>query len=438
MVPVLRPQRLFLPARRRRRHLLALAALLLCPLLAALAYALPPVRERLEWRLISLRSDIWYALNPPEESLFTPNATVAAIVQSTLRAFTPSPTPTPLRGPTAAPQPTYTPTPVPTPLPETVQLTGVRHERQFWNNCGPANLAMALSYWGWDGDQRDTARVLKPNPRDKNVMPYEMEAFVEDHTGLLAVVRVGGDLDLLRSFLAAGFPVLIEKGFDVPGKEWMGHYQVLTGYDDQTQQFTTQDSYVGPDYQISYAYVETYWRHFNHLYLVIYPPDRAEEVMTLLGPQADETANYQYAADLASEEIHTLSSAREQFFAWFNRGTNLVRLRDYAGAANAYDNAFLLQPSIPAGLRPWRILWYQTGPYFAYFFTGRYREVVDLATQTLHIPEPVLEESYYWRGLARHSLGEFDAAVEDLRTCLRVHPGFAPCEAALQQMGVAP
>lgn len=435
---MLRSQRLSPRARRHRWHLLALAALLLCPLLAALAYALPPVRERLEWRVTSLRSDIWYALNPPADSLFTPDATVAAIVQATLRAFTPSPTPTPLPGPTATPQPTNTPTPVPTPLPQAVQLRGVRYERQFWNNCGPATLAMGLSYWGWQGDQRRTARVLKPNPRDKNVMPYEMEAYVEEHTPLQAVVRVGGDLDLLRRFLAAGFPVVIEKGFDVEGRGWMGHYLLLTGYDDQTQLFTAQDSYVRPDNQFSYAYIETYWRHFNHLYLVIYPPDRAEEVMALLGSQADETANYQYAAELASEEIQSLSSVRDQFFAWFNRGTNLVRLQDYAGAANAYDNAFLLQPSIPADSRPWRILWYQTGPYFAYFFTGRYREVVDLATRTLHIPEPVLEESYYWRGLARHSLGEFDAAVEDLRTCLRVHPGFAPCEAALQQMGVAP
>ncbi|MEW6567529.1 MAG: C39 family peptidase [Chloroflexota bacterium] len=414
-----------------------MAVLAACPLLAAFVYNLPPVRERLGWRVSNLRAEIWYALNRPEEALFTPNATVAAIVQSTLQAIAPTLTPTASPDPTGTLAPTSTPTPEPTPLPEAVQLNGVRHEFQYWNNCAPATLSMALSYWGWEGDQRDTARVLKPNPRDKNVMPYEMEAFVEEHTSLLAVVRAGGDLDLLRRFIAAGFPVIIEKGFDVPGKEWMGHYELLTGYDDQAQRFTAQDSYIGPDYQPTYDQIHTYWRHFNYTYLIIYPPDREAEVMALLGPQVDETANYQYAAQLASDEIYALSG-RDQFFTWFNRGTNLVRLQDYAGAAAAYDNAYLLQPEIPSGQRPWRILWYQTGPYFAYYYTGRYSDVINLASLTLDIPEPVLEESYYWRGLAREALGDVSGAIDDLRTCLQVHVGFAPCEAALERMGVVP
>lgn len=423
----------------RRLRILSLGALAGCLLLAAAAYAVVPLREAIAWRVSELRSNVWYALYPPEESLFTPNPTLAAMVQSTLMALTPSPSPTSPAGPTPTPPPSSTPTVEPTSLPQSVDLGGVRYERQFWNNCGPANLAMALSFWGWQGSQQDTAEVLKPNPRDKNVMPYEMEAFVEEHTRLSAVVRHGGDIDLLRRFLAAGFPVLIEKGFDVPGagKGWMGHYQLLTGYDDASRRFTAQDSYEGPNFHSSYQDVLEYWRHFNYLYLIIYPPDRAEEVMALLGPHADETANLEYAAELATAEISRLHG-RDLFFAWYNLGTSLVRLRDYAAAANAYDNAFPLQPEIPAILQPWRVLWYQTGPYFAYYFTGRYGEVIELATRTLQIPEPVLEESFYWRGLAHHALGSYSDAVADLRSCLRVHPGFVPCETALQQMGATP
>ena len=33
-------------------------------------------------------------------------------------------------------------------------LTGILHQFQMWNNCGPANLSMALSFWDWKGDQR--------------------------------------------------------------------------------------------------------------------------------------------------------------------------------------------------------------------------------------------------------------------------------------------
>ena len=112
-------------------------------------------------------------------------------------------------------------------------LTGILHQYQMWNNCGPANLAMALSFWGWKGDQRDTAAFLKPNQRDKNVMPYEMEAYVEQETDLEAVVRVGGDLQTLKALIAAGLPVIVEKGFEGVGFDgWMGHYQVVSGYDD--------------------------------------------------------------------------------------------------------------------------------------------------------------------------------------------------------------
>jgi hypothetical protein len=60
------------------------------------------------------------------------------------------------------PEPTATATLLPTPIPVKVVLGGIVHEYQQFNNCGPANLAMALSYWGWQGDQRDT-RAFAPN-----------------------------------------------------------------------------------------------------------------------------------------------------------------------------------------------------------------------------------------------------------------------------------
>jgi len=38
-------------------------------------------------------------------------------------------------------------------------LNGIIHHFQTWNNCGPANLAMALSFWGWEGNQPGHSRV---------------------------------------------------------------------------------------------------------------------------------------------------------------------------------------------------------------------------------------------------------------------------------------
>ena len=428
---------------RLKRLVLLLITVGLGWLLVTSVYNLPYVQDRIGWRISELRAKIKYALSPPEQAVFTPDQTVAAIVQSTLSAFTPTATPTPSAtrtpGPTDTPTITYTPTITSTPIPANVHLSGVRHEFQRWNNCGPANLSMALSYWGWRDTQYDTAAVLKPNQRDKNIMPYEMAAYVEEHTEYGVVTRVGGELELLKRFIAAGFPMLIEKGYEGASFDgWMGHYQVLTGYDDDQEMFTVQDSYRGPDKLISYDNLQTYWRHFNYLFLVIYPPGRETEVLTLLGPYVDETYAQQYAAQKASNEIFS-STGRPQFFAWFNRATNLMLLQDYGGAAAAYDEAFQVYNDLDPEIRPWRIMWYQTGPYWAYFYTGRYYDVINLATLTLeNMSEKVLEESYYWRALAKEALGDIDGAINDLRTSVSVHPDWEPGLIHLERLGAVP
>lgn len=430
----------------RKLRYLILAVPLLC-LCAVLVYQLPPVHDRLYWRLDNLRAKIEYTLHPPGKEVFVPKGQVDPIVQANMAAtltallptpsLTPSPSATPV-GDTTTPLPSPTPTLSPTPLPPSKQLKGVVHEYQKWNNCGPATLAMALSYWGWKGDQSDTAAVLKPNPRDKNVMPYEMQSFIEGNTGLKVVVRFGGDLETLKRFLVAGFPVVVEKGFEVPGEGWMGHYEVLTGYNDTKQTFTAQDSYLGPDLPVTYTALAQFWRHFDYIFLVIYPPDRESSVLSLLGPLADETASFQAAALKASNEIPALEGS-ELFFAWYNRGTSLVKLQDYAGAAQAYDQAWSLEAAIPEKNRPWRMLWYQTGPYFAYYYTGRFADLINLATTTLdRASEPAIEESFYWRGMARLASGDQAGAIDDFKETLNWHPGFEPGLTQLQQLGVQP
>ncbi|RIK32555.1 MAG: hypothetical protein DCC56_01725 [Anaerolineae bacterium] len=422
---------------RAKRNLLFLFAFIIG---IPVVYNLPPVRERLDWRVAELMASIKYAISPPEQIVFVPEES------GLLETPTPRLSPTALSSSPTARIPSTeisvsTPSPTATlkPLPSTTQLEGFRHEFQTWNNCGPATLAMALSFWGWDGDQRPIAEFTKPNSRDKNVMPYELTAYVEEETNFEVIYRVGGEIELLKRFLASGFPVIIEKGFEGPGFEgWIGHYVLATGYDEASRQFTMQDSYYGSDQSMEYEDLESYWRAFNFTYLVIYPSDREEDALAILGSHADEEYNDRYAAQKASDEIYRLTG-RDQFFAWFNRGTNLVRLQDYTGAASAYDEAFAIYPSIPEKERPWRMMWYQTGPYWAYFYSGRYQDVINLSTTTLNaMSEPVLEESYYWRALAREALGDTKAAIKDLGSAMKVHPGFEPALTKIEQMGEEP
>ncbi len=427
--------------------------LLLIPMgigLAALVYRLPFVYDRLSWRVEELKTRLLYAINPPDQAVFIPEGgTPLSTPQITPQPDTPDPTP---EGFSPTPSEDL-PAATATPLPDFVMLDGVvyvdQHER--WNYCGPANLAMALKFWGWQGDRDDIAEVVKPGipdpdlnfiqrgRLDKNVMPSEMIGFVADYTDYYIVARYGGTLELLKELIANGYPVLVEKGYyqeDYTGKvAWMGHYLFTTGYDEAQGEFIVQDAYLkpGPNMRVDYQTYLEGWRSFNYLFMVVYPPADQEKVFSILGEYADPTQSYEIALETAEREIETLSGV-EEFFAWFNKGTSLVKLERYLEAGEAFDEAYQIYYELDDddAVRPYRITWYQTAPYMAYYYSGRYQDVVNLANFTFEtIGEDTLEESLYWRGMAYYALGEKAQAKADLYNAVWLNPNF---DAALIQI----
>ena len=419
-------------------------------------YFIPPVHSRLAWRLDSLRTQIRYLIKPPDEAVFLPTqqSAIQTVVSATMYAAIQTPSAsaqisTPEAGPT--PIPTITTTP----LPVTVMLNGVKYEHQHGrlNYCGPANFSMALTYWGWNGNRDVIGKAVKPSDKDKNVMPYELQDYITDNVpGVTSVMRYGGDINLLKRMVSGGFPVVVEKGIyevDVNGKYgWMGHYAFVTGYDDVNQQIIYQDTYQpdpeknpGPNRKIGYDEFSEGWRAFDYVFVVVYPVGKQNDVITLLGPLADEQQAARHALDVAQTESQTLSGI-DRFFAWFNVGTSYIALFEYADAAVAYDFAFSVYADLDANnsTRPYRMMWYQTGPYKAYYYTNRFADVINLADTTLNdtIAEPVLEESLYWRGQAFYMAGKTDLAVKDYRAALKVHPKWAAATQALQDLGLQP
>lgn len=430
--------------------------------LAAVIYNIPFVNNKLSPRVDEFRGQIVSIFRPPDQAVFVPSGNktpTAATGSGTLpppQVHVTSPaTTTPTE-----PGPIQTPTITPTPLPASVTIPGIKYvdQNNRWNYCGPANLTMALNFWGWKGNRDDVAKVIKPgesNPKkdfiqqgaaDKNVMPYEMVDFVNDETEYHALSRYGGNMELLKSFIAAGYPILIEKGYrekDANGKlSWMGHYQFVTAYDNTAKVFTVQDTYrEGPNFKIHYDEFLDGWRDFNFLFIVVYPPDREDAIHNLLGNWADVKWSNQHALEIANEEVTTLKDMNA-YFAWFNKGTSHVQLQEYVDAASAYDQAF----TIYAGLgkddstRPYRMMWYQTGPYWAYFYSGRYQDVINLATTTLDtvLSGPTLEESLYWRGLAELYSGQQVAGIKDLQDAVYYNKNFTAAIQALRDAGAAP
>lgn len=304
-------------------------------------------------------------------------------------------------------------------------LTGFRHIYQTWNNCGPATMSMNLSYYGWAGSQADAAKVLKPDPEDVNVSPHQMVAFAQS-AGFNAIVRANGSASLIKQFLQAGIPVLIEKGFEPdPKAGWEGHYELLIGYNDAKGEFIAMDSYTGPNQSVPYDNLAWYWSHFNRTYLIVYTPAQAEIVTQLLGPDLDPTSNA--AAALAAAQAEA-SADPSNPFAWFSIGTNFVALGEYESAAAAYDQARSL------GL-PWRMTWYQFGIFEAYYHTGRFDDVISLADATL-AKTPYIEELWFYRGLVHQARGEFDLARQQFTQALHYNSNYTAAAAALAALGL--
>jgi tetratricopeptide (TPR) repeat protein len=368
-----------------------------------------------------------------------------------LPTLTPTPTNTPepeivelaetnTPAPTLTSTPTPTPMPSPTPLPGQVRIDGLRIINQSFNNCGPANLTQMLNYYGNPVTQADVAAYLKPNPQDRNVSPWQLSDYVNNFTDLRSSAHSGGDIDLLRRLLAAGFPVVIEKGYEPNTSTslgWFGHYLTLFAYDDARQEFTGLDTYLGP--WDSSGSVESYdnvyrnWQTFNYTFFVVYPPGQEAQIQAILGPDMlDPVTMWQNAADRARAETE---AEPDNPFAWFNLGTNLTRLGERTGEQTYYQQgAAAFDRAREIGLPP-RMMWYQFRPYMAYMRVGRFDDMIALADGVLASEGGrYVEETFLYKGHALAYKGDLQGARAAYRQALTVNENFYPAQWALDSL----
>jgi Peptidase_C39 like family/Tetratricopeptide repeat len=342
-----------------------------------------------------------------------------------------TPTPPPLISGGVAARPTATSLP----LPVRYYVNNVQRVAQTWNNCGPANLVQALYVLGQRTDQATTAAYLKPNTNDSNVSPWQIVNYVNKFTDKRAVARVSGRLDLIKRLLYAGFPVILETGlYDHDDGSWLGHYVTIVGWDDlgegQGGFFYGLDTYEnnGPDGKGArefYGDLDERWKHFNRVYIVIYPPGQENLVTEILGTAWDERVNLDEAAARAFAEAQQNPNDP---FAWFNLGSSYVGLGRYDEAAVAYDRA----RSAGNGL-PWRMLWYQFGPFKAYHAVREYTIVRDLANAVIGRTRTI-EETFYYRGISYSALGVRDQALADLEYAVKLNGNLLAAQTALSQL----
>jgi len=332
-------------------------------------------------------------------------------------------------------------------IPAAARLTGLELEAQEFNNCGPTNLAIVLNYYGDPTTQLEAASYLKPNNQDRNVSPWQISDYVNDETGLRSIARSNGTQEMLKAFVAAGYPVVIEKGYDpeaANAQGWYGHYLTLFGYSDEAEEYYTIDTFLGPFRQsdvkpgytledgmpYSYEYVDYYWEQFNHTFYVVYRPDQEAEVFSIIGEELLDDASMWTSA--AARAQATLAEEPENQFAWFNLGTSLTRLGELTGDQSQYENGAVAFDQARALGLPSRMLWYQHRPYIAYMKVGRYDDMIELADATLVDPGGRnVEETYFYKGHALSFQGDFNGSAAAFQQALKLNEFFYPAQFAL-------
>jgi tetratricopeptide (TPR) repeat protein len=311
-------------------------------------------------------------------------------------------------------------------LPGSKTLVNDYHIFQTFNNCGPASLSMALSYYGINVDQKTLGQSLRPyqNPRgdndDKSVTLPELGKKAKEY-GLVPLHRPNGTLMLIRRFIAAEIPVITRTW--LKENEDIGHYRVIKGYDINAETIVQDDSLQGKNIIFSMEEFDIIWKKFNYEYLVLVPMDKMELAKEILGEDYDERTAWQNAVKL-SESV--LKEDPDDVYARFNLAVAYYNLGEYQKTVNEYEKV--------ATKLSFRTLWYQIEPILAYYELGQYDKVFQITDSVLTNHNRAFSELYLIRGDIYYKQGNMEKAKEEYEKAVYYNKSLEVAQEALNKV----
>ncbi|MFA6094413.1 MAG: peptidoglycan bridge formation glycyltransferase FemA/FemB family protein [Candidatus Paceibacterota bacterium] len=292
-------------------------------------------------------------------------------------------------------------------IPEEKILSTDYHVFQTFNNCAPAALSMALSYYGILDSQEKIAQDLRPHNNstgdndDKSTPPQELADYVKQY-GLIPYFRPHGNVDVLKQFLAKDIPVVV-RTLLYEDKDY-AHYRVIKGYDDVKQEFIQDDSLEGKNLAYSYEDFLLLWKPFNYAYLVFATAENQKEIEEILGEDVQISTAWMNARFDAEK---TLSLSPSDVQARFNLAVALYYLGDHAASAIEFEK---VEQRLSA-----HMLWYQIEPIENYFMLKNYEKVFSLSDSILNNNNRAFSELYILRGKSYLNLGRKDMAKGEFK-----------------------
>ena len=296
-------------------------------------------------------------------------------------------------------------------LPETPTLPAAKtlvsnyHVFQTFNNCGPASLSMALSFYGIKASQKELGDQLRPyqNPQgdndDKAVTLQEVGEKAEEY-GLLYYLRPMGTPELIKQFIYNDIPVIALTW--LKDDEYIAHFRIVKGYDDGKGVFIQDDSYQGKNLEYLYRDFNRLWSAFNYQYIVLVRPEKKEIAEKILGENLNEKVAWENAK---KESERKLEASPDSIYDRFNLSVANYYIENYEWAVEAYE--------LVSAQLPFRMLWYQIEPILAYEKLGNDEKVLEMTGEVLSNHNRAFSELYQIRGRIFMKQGDLDAAREE-------------------------
>lgn len=296
--------------------------------------------------------------------------------------------------------------PADTALPLSKTLQNNYHVFQSFNNCGPAALSMALSYYGINKSQQELGEALRPyqNPQgdndDKSVTLEEVAQKSKEY-GLISYHLPNGDIQKIKQFINLGIPVIartyLKKNEDI------GHYRIIKGYDDTNQQITQDDSLQGKNLKYTYSEFNSLWEDFNYEYVVLVPENKKLAVEKIIEEDLDSPTAWKKTIAKLEKKLQTDPTNTTTLF---NLSVAKFNVGDYQGSVNAFEQV--------ENKLPFRTLWYQTEPIQAYYEAGNNQRVLQLTEKILSNQNRAFSELYILRARVFLKQNKASQAAEEL------------------------
>lgn len=274
--------------------------------------------------------------------------------------------------------------------PPSAKITLPNHYYQTFNNCGPATLAMILNYYGSNVEQKELGLKLRPyqNPEgDNDDKSVTLEELAEEakNRGFAVYLRPNGTTQKVKHLISNDIPVVVKTWLNTD--EDIGHFRVITGYNDAESYFWQDDSYQGPNLTFSYQNFREIWQPFNYQYVIIAPKERDGLVRRIFGEELDKNVAWDYSLARAKEEEQKQEGNP---YPVFNQSIAYFYLGEYDKSITEFES---VEHKLPK-----RMLWYQREPIEAYIKVQNYDKALSHIEGILSGGNRAYSELYILRG----------------------------------------